>query len=203
MAITNPNHRTTLFGYTIPNLILYIIIILLIYFFWSIYKALRNVFRNIFGGGIGSGLVDSFTGSFKKDNTSKAVTLSIFDKLKSIPSVSSQLTMDMQSKANQLFTAMDGSGTDEKAIFKIFDTITGPNQFAGLYISYGWRRLNALGGLFKVFPTAWLINMGVDYEGDLIGALKSELSKSDLDKANKGGLSIRYKLDNYLKSFNI
>lgn len=194
MAITNPNHKTNLFGFNIPNLLLYGLIALVIFVFFSLWKGIKNTFSSIFGS-------DSGTGIFGQSSGNQIVT-SLLDRLKKSDMVKSNMTAENQNKAAKLLDAMQGMGTNVKAIKSIFDSITGQGQFAAIYSFYGIRKLTLMPSFLSFLPPVIVSNIAGGYEGDLIGALKSELSASDLDeKSSPAKQSIRYKIDNYLKGF--
>lgn len=194
MAITNPNHKTNLFGFNIPNLLLYGLIALILFVFFSLWKGIKNTFNNVFGSDGASGLFGQ--------SSANQISSNLLDRLKKNDTVKANMTAANEAKAAKLLEAMQGAGTDEKTIKQIFDTITGQGQFAAIYCLYGIRKLTVVPSFLSFLPAVLFANGTGGYEGDLIGALKSELSDSDLDfKSSPAKHSIRYKLDNYLKGF--
>ena len=73
-----------------------------------------------------------------------------------------------------LFDAMDGYGTDESTINSSFDKIKTDADFDAVVKAFGTRTISS--GSLNVFQG--------DYNGDLIGALKSELTSTEIEELN-------------------
>jgi hypothetical protein len=76
--------------------------------------------------------------------------------------------------ATDLFDAMDGYGTDEDTINSSFEKIKTDADFDAVVKAFGTRTISS--GRGNIFQG--------DYNGDLIGALKSELSSTEIEELN-------------------
>jgi len=87
--------------------------------------------------------------------------------------------------ANQLQSAMDGYGTDNGAILKIFANVKNEADVLAIITAYGIRKISS--GTWNPEP---------NYEGTLGGALSSEQSANELGKLNlllaKKGIKHRF-----------
>lgn len=153
-------HQSRVFGFPMPTLLLYGGLGFLGY---TLFKGSKD--------GISSGIANIFksdTEIIQEQNLRKAL-----DVLQKNPAVQSQVNNGSKLKADMLHEAMAGFGTDEKAIIDIFKDITGPNQMAAIFASYGKR---ALGFMYQTFFST--------SEGDLVTNLRSELSLTDLNEVH-------------------
>lgn len=168
MSFTNPNAKTNVLGLTVPNVVLYGVIALVVLFVFGLWKGIRNIFRKV-------------TGVFSDDQAQDILE----DTIKSISNlkdVQYQMTATNQRKAAELLEAMQGPGTDEKKIAEVFMSITGANQFGAVYTFFGIKQLDVTPIYLRWIPSAMIAQMGGSYKGDLIGCLKSELSTAELNK---------------------
>lgn len=200
MAITNPDHKTNLAGFNIPNFVLYIILAFIVFLAFSLWKGIRNIFRGIFGSSDTSGVLSPIMDALTDDK--KKIASDVFKKIADLETVKPQLTANNNQLALTLYEAMNGAGTKEDLIFEVFKKITGPNQFAAIYYYYGYRSLSIAPTGFSWLPHGILANLLGGYTGDLIGALKSELSTSDLNKKIKNNMSV-LQMCNYLKDLKL
>jgi hypothetical protein len=76
--------------------------------------------------------------------------------------------------STDLFDAMDGYGTEEDTIFSSFEKIKTDADFDAVVKAFGTRTISS--GRGNVFQS--------DYNGDLIGALKNELSSTEIEQLN-------------------
>ena len=83
--------------------------------------------------------------------------------------------LDYQSLANDLFDAMDGYGTYEDDIIEVFEQLRNNNDFDSLKSAFGVRTISS--GRGNIFQS--------DFEGDMIGCLRDELSDSYIADINK------------------
>ena len=79
-----------------------------------------------------------------------------------------------ESFANVLFTAMDGYGTDEGAIFGVFYKLTNNADYLAVSNAYGSNRIVSSGKL----------NPEPNYKGAMAGAIHSELDSANIKKLN-------------------
>ena len=79
------------------------------------------------------------------------------------------------SMANRLQDAMDGYGTDEKAIFNELSKLKSKADWDALVNAYGIRELSS--GNFNVFVS--------NFKGGLIQSLQNELGEKDIQKVNQ------------------
>jgi hypothetical protein len=77
--------------------------------------------------------------------------------------------------ADDLFSAMDGYGTDEQTIYDTFNKLGNQFDFAALVKAYGNRTLSS--GFGNVFVP--------NFTGDLVASLKDELSGSEIATLNQ------------------
>ena len=84
--------------------------------------------------------------------------------------------------ANMLFQAVAGAGTDDKAIFNIFDKIKNDVDYLKLNKAFGVRRY---GALFEKDPIPFLSRLMPLPEYTLTQSLSSELSDSKIEKLNQ------------------
>jgi hypothetical protein len=100
-----------------------------------------------------------------------------FEQLNSNPATKATLGVEQfKTLANQAHTAMDGYGTDEDTLKRIFWQLKNDADFAGLSAAYGIRELHPGAGI------GWLAG---SYKGSLSGALTSELGASYIMEINK------------------
>ena len=76
--------------------------------------------------------------------------------------------------ANKLFTAMDGYGTDEEAIYEVFRRIKSDCDYVALNAAYGNGR--------EISSGSWSLES--DFKGNLTAALASELSSDERKRVN-------------------
>lgn len=101
----------------------------------------------------------------------------VFDQLNSNPATKATLTREQFiTLANQAHGAMDGYGTDEDTLKRIFWQLKNDADFAGLSAAYGIRELHPGTGL------GWLVD---PYKGSLSGALTNELGVANVMEINK------------------
>jgi hypothetical protein len=110
------------------------------------------------------------------------VTFILFVKLKSrgakqiVPNVEGGVTQGLNFKAmaDSIYEAMDGYGTSLQLIVNEFTKLNNNNDFDALYRAYGTRTVSS--GAGNIFVS--------DYTGDMIGALKKDLSATEIAKIN-------------------
>lgn len=95
------------------------------------------------------------------------------------PMVTDNIPFTIPQLADALESAFQGYGTawdngDAGGVTGVFSQIHSDADFDALNTAYGQRRINS--GTFNIFSK--------DYIGDLNGAMKSELSKSELQEIN-------------------
>lgn len=96
------------------------------------------------------------------------------DKLNSNASTKATLSKaELSSMANKVHAAMDGYGTDEEAIVKVFRQLKNNADFAGLQAAYGIQEISS--GRFNPEP---------NFKGNLIASLSTELSDYWVTKIN-------------------
>jgi len=83
--------------------------------------------------------------------------------------------LDYYTLADNLFSYMDGYGTNNKSIYAILNSLSNQNDWDMLQKAYGRRTISS--GLGNVFVD--------DFTGDLKSSLEDELSKSEYTKAKK------------------
>jgi len=77
--------------------------------------------------------------------------------------------------ADSIFNALNGYSYSMQPIVDVFSKLNTNGDFQALSQSYGTRTLNS--GFLNIFQK--------DYTGDLVGALKNQLSASDLSTLNQ------------------
>lgn|GEM_PF-5833850 len=144
-------------GQRVPSIAVYSLIGLGIYL---ITRSAKN--------GVSTGL----SNLFKSDTEIQEdkILKDIFKTLEKNPGVQSQMTVANKATANELYDCMHGLGTRTQGIFTIFRKISGPNEMGAIFLAYGKRTLGLT--TLSTFPST--------HSGDLIGALRSELSSSEL-----------------------
>ena len=95
------------------------------------------------------------------------------------PVVTDNIPFTIPQLADALEAAFQGYGTgwdngDAGGVTGVFSQIHSDADFDALNRAYGQRKINS--GLFNIFSK--------DYVGDMNGALKSELSQSEIDEIN-------------------
>lgn len=136
---------------------------------------LRNNTGTLVLSGVGLYLIYKLkTGTFSEllgikgaEAQNKAQT-NIHKQLENDAGVKSQSTAGNIAKAERLHKAMNHLGTDEKDIYDVLKTITGPNQMKAVYLAYGVR-------------TNYVFGIPYD-EGDLFYNLKKELGATEFNK---------------------
>jgi len=106
----------------------------------------------------------------------------LFIKLKSlkakqiVPNVEGGVTQGLNFKAmaDIIYEAMDGYGTSFQLIVNEFTKLNNNYDFDALYRAYGTRTVSS--GAGNIFVP--------DYTGDMVGALKDDLSASEISKIN-------------------
>ena len=95
-------------------------------------------------------------------------------------------TTQMKAAANAIFTAMDGYGTDEAAVYNQFKKIKNNADYSGLNAAWGRRTISS--GRFNPEPN--LAN------ATLLQALASELGDSEKAKCNKilASAGVKYRI---------
>lgn len=175
MSITNPNANTRLFGFSIPNILMYVILAAVIFIFikmGSIVGGIIDRIKKMFG----------FSGEDAQADNQKEITNS----LTKDPAVKLELNTGNRNKAEALYNALDGFGYDLDAIYSIFRSITGPNQLKAIYVAFGTRTVGP--PLFNV-------------TGDLAACLKARMwdyqyTKNIGTKTNP--YSIKDKIDQWI-----
>jgi hypothetical protein len=110
------------------------------------------------------------------------VAFVLFVKLKSrgtkqiVPNVEGGVTQGLNFKAmaDSIYEAMDGYGTSFQLIVNEFSKLNNNNDFDALYKAYGIRTVSS--GAGNLFVS--------DYTGDMTGALKKDLSATEIAKIN-------------------
>ena len=126
--------------------------------------------------------IDGVKGLFGKGKAQSENQDLIFKRLADNAGVKSQINTENGRKAEMLFNAMNGMGTDENKIFDVFKTITGPNQFGAIYYMYGLRTLSLVPWFANFIPVVGITSLSNMTGKDLIECLTDELSASDLKK---------------------
>jgi hypothetical protein len=106
----------------------------------------------------------------------------LFVKLKSVgkkeivPNVEGGVTQGLNFKAmaDSIYEAMDGYGTSFQLIINEFAKLNNNFDFDALYRAYGTRTVSS--GAGNVFVS--------DFTGDMLGALKYDLSANEISKIN-------------------
>lgn len=177
------NHKSNVLGKNIPSLLLYGGLGFVGY---MLFKGSQN--------GVSTGISNLFKS--ESEIQEDKILKDIFKTLEKHPGVTSQMTVANKAMANELYDCMHGLGTRTQGIYEIFRKITGPNMMAAIFLSYGKRTLG-----ITTFTT-----MLSSYSGDLVGALRSELSKSEITKnINPDSKGVKWSVDTKLKwlqSFN-
>jgi hypothetical protein len=83
--------------------------------------------------------------------------------------------MDYRSLSNQIFDAVNGYGTDEEKIKRIFKMLKTDSDFDALKDAYGVRQVSSGRGNFFVS----------NYEGDLVSTLRDEMDDSEIAELNQ------------------
>lgn len=93
-----------------------------------------------------------------------------------VPDIEGGVTqgLNFKSMADTIFDAMDGYGSSFSPIMNEFVKLNNNPDFDALYNAYGTRTLSS--GRGNVFVS--------DYTGDLLGALKEDLSTTEIAKLN-------------------
>jgi hypothetical protein len=82
--------------------------------------------------------------------------------------------LNYTSLANDIFAAFDGYGTRESNIYDTFSLLKSDKDFDELVKAYGVREISS---------GKW--NWSENFTGDLIGAIKNELTTSEIEKVNE------------------
>ena len=83
--------------------------------------------------------------------------------------------MDYRSLSNQIFDAVDGYGTDNEKIKRIFKLLKTDSDYDALKAAYGIREVSSGRGNFFVS----------NYEGDLASTLRDEMTDSEIAELNQ------------------
>ena len=191
----NYKEKTNILGFNIPNVAIYGVIIAIVLFFFGVFKAVKNFISALFSK---LGLSSS-----NKDQTAENNKV-IDNQFKNDKAVSALMTNGNKDKAEALFKAMDGIGTNSKAIFTIFQGIKTEKEMKAIYLMFGVRTLNVLPwySFGPAYPVAMGANLWGGFTGTLTECLKNELSNSEMNK-NLGTESVRYGVQTKLNWLNI
>lgn len=80
----------------------------------------------------------------------------------------------LSSKANKIFSAMDGYGTDEEAIISVFRSLKTDGDFIGLQKAFGIRTIDS-----------GYLNPAPNFKGTLTAAITDEVSNYYKQRINK------------------
>jgi len=98
-----------------------------------------------------------------------------------------QVTINAQKLADDIFEAMDGWQTDEQKVKDSFNLLKTQGDLDALIVAYGYRKLNS--GIWGV----------PDFSGDLVASLKDEHDNGEMYDINKiledKGINKRYGID--------
>lgn len=168
MSITNPNAKTSVFGFKISNMLLYAIIIAIVFLVVKVGSLFANVFRKIkrmLGLG-GDEDVD-----INQEEINKVLTKDV--------AVQSQLTVGNRQIADQIYNSVNGFIINDNDLYSAFKKITGPNQMKAVYLAYGQRTVT-------IIPF-------YNFTGNLVAMLKWRLTDSAFNK-NIGTDNVRYSI---------
>jgi hypothetical protein len=129
-------------------------------FFYLFYKAIKLIIlkmKNILG-------LETVADSSEKNLTG------IIDDIKSQSGVKNAINAEVRQKAEKLYNAMEGWGTDVKTIFGVFNSIRSVNEMKAIFVVYDVRKI-------------W--NAPFWTTTNLEGALRAELSDEDYLQVNK------------------
>lgn len=95
---------------------------------------------------------------------------------KIVPNITGGVTqgLNFKSMADSIYEALDGYGSSFQPIMDEFAKLNNNSDFDALYNAYGTRTVSS--GRGNVFVS--------DYTGDLSGAIKEDLSKTEIGKLN-------------------
>jgi hypothetical protein len=95
---------------------------------------------------------------------------------KIVPDIEGGVTQGLNFKAiaDSIYDALDGYGSSFQTIVNEFSKLNNNPDFDALYKAYGTRTVSS--GRGNVFVS--------DYTGDMLGALKDELSTTEIGKLN-------------------
>lgn len=95
---------------------------------------------------------------------------------KIVPDIEGGVTqgLNFKSMADSIYEALDGYGSSFQPIMTEFVKLNNNPDFDALYKAYGTRTVSS--GAGNVFVS--------DYIGDMLGALKEDLSKTEINKLN-------------------
>lgn len=168
MSITNPNAKTTLFGFKISNMLLYAIVIGLVFLVIKVGSLFSNIikkFKRMLGLG---GDEDT---DINQEEINKVLTKDT--------AVQSQMTVGNRQIADQIYNSVNGFIINDKDLYGAFKKITGPNQMKAVYLAYGQRTVT-------VIPF-------YNFTGNLVAMLKWRITDSAYNK-NIGTNDVRYSI---------
>lgn len=165
--------KAALLGMTIPEWLPYILIGGIVLLLVSLGKTASAVV---------GGITDTVKGIFGTSTSGQENVNSIFKRLEGNKAVKALMTTSNAKLAENLYSAMQGMGTDEVEIFNTFKDITTPQQFAAVYFMFGMRTLTISPWYTNFTPVLLITNLFSSGTKDLIDCLKSELNKSELAK---------------------
>lgn len=95
---------------------------------------------------------------------------------KIVPNIEGGVTqgLNFKSMADSIYEALDGYGSSFQSIMNEFVKLQNNPDFDALYSAFGTRTISS--GRGNIFLS--------DYTGDMIGALKEDLSKTEIGKLN-------------------
>ena len=95
---------------------------------------------------------------------------------KIVPNIEGGVTqgLNFKSMADNIYEALDGYGTTFQTIMDEFAKLKNNPDFDALYNAFGTRTVSS--GRGNIFVS--------DYTGDMVGALKQDLSKTEIGKLN-------------------
>jgi hypothetical protein len=190
----NYKGKTNILGFNVPNVVLYGVILAIVLFFFGVFKAIKNFISALFNKlGLGSDNKDQVDENDKE----------ILKRIEKVPGVKNEINNGNKDKAEALYKAMNGMGTDTKAIYEIFKTILGPNQMGAIYKMYGRRNLSIMSWFSAgpAYPVALGANLFGGFSGTLTECLKNELSSSELNK-NLGTPAVKWGIQTKLNWLN-
>lgn len=167
MDLTNYKGKTSLLGFSIPNLVIYGLIAGILYMMYKTFTSITDRIKKFFG-------MSSDTDEAISDNNE-----ALLKTIKSNSAVQGQMNNQSRILAENIWTAINAYGYDQHAVFAAFRAIKngGANQMAAVFQIFGSREIS-------LFPFG-------SKKGNLIELVKWRLTSEEYNR-NLGTNTVRW-----------
>jgi len=168
MNITNPKAKTSVFGFSVPNVVLYAVLAVVVLLVVKVGNIFSNAWRKIKSM---LGLGGDEDVQINQDEIKKVLEKDV--------AVQTQMTLGTRQIADNIYNAVNGFGIDDNALYGAFKNISGPNQMKAIYLAYGQRTVT-------IVPF-------YNFTGNLSAMLRWRLTDSQFNK-NLGTSDVKYSI---------